>query len=500
MASVYYKESRGTWYARLKDERGRWVDRSLGIQGKKRRAEALSTAHALEAAIQADAPVEDGTIADLVPDWLAARARRGVRSIRHDRGRMTKWILPVFGPCQPGEVRPREIRAFLADLRSSGIAPRTVHNVFTLLRRFFADLEADEIIERTPCRLAHGDLPLVVDKDPEWRSSSRYSKAEAELLISSPLIPEDRRVIYALALFVGPRWGEIAALRWRHLDDRAEPLSCLTIAHSGQHEGTKTGVTHLVPVHPALGVVLARWHGGGWRRQFKRDPKPADLIVPSRMSAEKLRPQQRAWKNVKADLEALGLRSEGRALHAMRRTFVDLARGAGIPKERLEPLTHPGRRSMIDVYGQLPWRQHCEDVASIDLRLLDETACRIAMTGTSGGGADGPDGPRQQGFAATLAAAGPEAVDSHRNSGCGRGDLNPPLTPSGRNEKPKTTGKRKVRRHLKAVKSASSRPPAATAASAPEPPDALDLAMRGLAHAVHALDREPVLPDAEGES
>lgn len=57
------------------------------------------------------------------------------------------------------EVGPREVRRSCGDLREKGLAPRTVTNVFVLLRRFFGDLEADESIANSRRRLRRDDRP-----------------------------------------------------------------------------------------------------------------------------------------------------------------------------------------------------------------------------------------------------------------------------------------------------------------------------------------------------
>jgi hypothetical protein len=56
-----------------------------------------------------------------------------------------------------------------------------------------------------------------------------FTCEEAEVLISHPGIPLDRRMVYALGVLAGLRAGEAAALRWRHYDATTAPLGKLTV-------------------------------------------------------------------------------------------------------------------------------------------------------------------------------------------------------------------------------------------------------------------------------
>src|SRR2546423_481064 len=75
-----------------------------------------------------------------------------------------------------------------------------------------------DILERSPCILTEQHLGPIVDKDPEWRPTALFAREELMMLISDPLIPPDRHVVYALEGIGGLRHGEMAGLRWRHYD------------------------------------------------------------------------------------------------------------------------------------------------------------------------------------------------------------------------------------------------------------------------------------------
>jgi integrase len=209
-----------------------------------------------------------------------------------DRSRLAKYALPYVGHISLDDVRPRHIRDMVRQLRElrtdAGeplLAPRTIHHVYNTLHNVFEAAIVDEIYAgANPVKVAPGELPKKVDADPEWRSQATYTVSEVEQLLSAPLIPVERRVMYALKALAGLRHGEAAALCVRHLDFTAEPLPRLHVVQawcSRHHvvKSTKTEETRTVPVHPELSKVLRSWLSEHWNRVYGRAPAMDDFIA-----------------------------------------------------------------------------------------------------------------------------------------------------------------------------------------------------------------------------
>lgn len=230
----------------------------------------------------------------------------------------------------------------------------------------FADLVADEVVDRSPCVLTRTELGANIDKDPEWRTGAIFDREEAELLISHDEIPEDRRVLYGTLFLTGMRYGEVAGLRFRHIDTTLRPLHRITVAHS--YEGrTKSNLTRQVPVHPTLAAMLAEWRLGGYARLTGGPPKADAFVLPHAKGG--IRSRHRARKDFLRDLDLLKLRH--RRLHDTRRTFISLAQAAGARKDILEHITHGPRGNIMHVYTTLPWDALCEAVACLQIRRRD---------------------------------------------------------------------------------------------------------------------------------
>jgi integrase len=308
--------------------------------------------------------------------WIVARQARGIVSVADEEARFNRYVLPVLGrfPLEQGAIRPLHVRDWLKRLRSRRsargelLAPRTVRNIYGLLHRLFEDALADELLETNPCRIKKGELPDKVDKDLAWRSTAIFARSEVEQILSDARIPEDRCVVYTLAACAGLRAGEIGALRWRHYDGSARPLGQLLVAVSfsartHQEKAVKTNRPRQVPVHPLLESVLTSWREYGWSRLIGRQPRPDDLIIPSRRGYN--RGVKLGLRRFHQDLERLGLRC--RRLHDLRRTFISLCLSDGARKDVLRWVSHGTSVDVMDLYTTLPWPALCEAVSCLRL-------------------------------------------------------------------------------------------------------------------------------------
>jgi integrase len=321
------------------------------------------------------------TVAAYAAEWNARRIKVDIVTATDDAARLRDHALPELGELPLWGVRPHHIRDLVLSLRGGKLAPRTVRHVYGALHTMFKDAVVDELVDTNPCVLKRGDLPKNTDKDPTWRAGALF-----RLLVSSDrVVPEDRRVLYALQGLAGLRFGEAAALRWRLFDRTRRPLGMLLVASSynttkKSEKRVKTDRPREVPVHPVLAEVLDAWWAGGWEAMMERPPTGDDLIVPSRKG--EFRSRHHGLKKFRKDCERLGLRL--RRQHDLRRTFISLARADGARKDVLERVTHGPRGNIMDQYTELPWSLLCEEVAKLrlpDLSSLADEAGQAAEQG-----------------------------------------------------------------------------------------------------------------------
>ncbi len=349
-----YRRGKKLWL-RFKGLDGKWTQSKTDfVVGQERQArEALrKLEHRIAANHELGEP-EKGpvTVARYAERWL--EGRRGLlEDWKTDEGRLRIHVLPRIGNMPLEDVRPRHLIELFAKLRLDGsLAPKTIHNVYGVVRAMFRDALLAELVSTSPCVLTKHQLGENVDKDPTWRMTALYTRDELEMLISDPRIPADRQVLYALEGIGALRHGEAAGLRWKHYDATTPVLGRLIIATSYNKGRTKTSRTRYMPVHPTLAAMLAEWKRGGWAEMMGREPTPDDLVVPMpapthrggpRVEKGRIRSPHNSRDRLEKDLAVLGLRH--RRGHDLRRTMISLARTDGARKDILE-LARAGRPS-----------------------------------------------------------------------------------------------------------------------------------------------------------
>lgn len=396
-----------TLWMRYRDVDGTWRNASTMYRvGDEARAQkALEEVEARVAASRTPASVAQSstfTVRAFAEKWIAARDT-GTKN--DDQGRLDNHILPALGHIPLAELRPRHVRDFVEKLKTTkkkrqarkdgtlvgeeeNIAPRTVLHIYGTLRSMLNDAVADELILSSPCILKD-ELPARKDKDRSWRRTAVFTRDEVLTIISAKPneIPDDRRVMYAIMFLGAMRFGEAAAVTWRDYDAAATPLGKLVVEKSYSSKlktvkATKTDNPREMPVHPTLARILAEWKLEGFARYMGRNPKPEDLVVPSRH--RRPRNVNHMLRRFHEDLERVGLRA--RRQHDARRTFISIARADGARPDILRWATHGPTGDIVDDYTTLPWATLCEEVAKVRVSVLEGKVISLpfAATGTTG--------------------------------------------------------------------------------------------------------------------
>jgi integrase len=330
------------------------------------------------------------TVARWIEEWSGEQRDRDVVDWSRNKNWLLDLVAPDLGHLLVRDVRTPHVVALFKKLRrmpseatGKPRASRTLHNIHGVVRTMLRDAVLAGHLEHAPESLDERQLGTKKDANPEWRADAQFTRDEVQAMISSPQIPWDRRVQYAIELLGGMRPGEVAALRVRHYDPARQPLGSLRIAKSysgraAREKGTKTGAVRVVPVHPTLAAILAEWLLSGWAQMMGRAPEADDLIVPlppadararTQKTGEAFRPDyyaRRRW--VEEDLPALGWRH--RRHYDTRATFVTIAVDDGANGAVIrDRVTHTKpRRDGFDYYDRGDhWIETCREVAKLQI-------------------------------------------------------------------------------------------------------------------------------------
>jgi integrase len=231
------ERGKGHWYAVLdiRDPAGKRRRKWISLQAKGKRAAQIECA-ALITEIQKGTAVEQSrlTVSTYLEQWLE-HVRPNVAAKTHERysGIVRANIAPAIGTVVLTKLQPITIStAYSAAL--ARLSPRSVQHMHRVLSQACKQAVRWRLLARNPCDDC--DPPRIERRDMKvWN---------VETISTALQLAQSWRVHIpmVLAALCGLRRGEIAALRWRHVDlDRAQ----LSVVESA--EQTKAGVRYKAP-------------------------------------------------------------------------------------------------------------------------------------------------------------------------------------------------------------------------------------------------------------
>lgn len=347
-----------------------------------------------------DGTPEEGplTVTRLADKWLARKEAKGISTVDNYRSKLRVHILPIIGDMRADEVRIEHIEKVMAAVACKELANKTQRRIYETMHAMFG-WAVPRLLETSPCGIKGEDLPEDIYKKPNFQAEAEFTRKEVLAIVTSPLIPIDRRIFYAVMFLSGMRVGEASALLVRHYQRDTEPLGKLLVGHSyntpkGLVTRTKTKVDRVIPVHPELARLLIWWLEVGWAEMMGRQPAPGDVLIPTRNGGH--RDSNTTWKQLNGepgrvgrvkrngergkrgkpnpgDLARLGL--PRRRVHDTRHTFVTIMLDDGARPDLLQLITHgPGRKIMAQYTARPPWKALCAEVLKLEIDLSSKSA------------------------------------------------------------------------------------------------------------------------------
>ncbi len=188
--------------------------------GRKRSAGSFPTHRdALRAATQAEVKIGEGKWIDRQAGrvtfetyvesvwWPSLHLEISTRAAY--RSNLDRHFLPFFGDYPLSAILPSLVQAWVTTALQDGLSPRSVVKYHVVLHGIFARAVRDRLIGHNPC--ADTDLPKVVTKRQPIITPDQFDR-----LLTA--VPDRYRTLVLTAIETGMRWGELAALRPRHLD------------------------------------------------------------------------------------------------------------------------------------------------------------------------------------------------------------------------------------------------------------------------------------------
>jgi integrase len=259
------------------------------------------------------------TCGDYFGRWVKARAASGVRTTYDDKGRWKKWLAPHLSHKPVAGVTTRDLEHLVAALdghvRAGQLAWKTAIHVWGTCTKMFDDAVRSKNLDLR----ARPDNPARDVRGPDrghTKAGAFLFPSELDTLLRAPRVPLARKRLYALAVYIGARAGELRALEW---DDVSEEAGYVHVHRSLDRrtkalKATKTGVTRRVPIEPALLPLLEvmREESGGKGRL---------VSAPTWDMAEILRADLKEAGVTRADIEADDATRRPLDFHDLRHTY-----------------------------------------------------------------------------------------------------------------------------------------------------------------------------------
>jgi len=264
--------------------------------------------------------------------WHAAYSTTFKPSYEAETARIIRHsLVPFFGSRDLRELREPDLLDFVRVKLDAGLAPKTIRNALSVLRRVLYLLERDGLVARNPAARI-GELMRRVDRrvSTETNLVDSWTLEEAKTLLAVAEEHEPRFHPALAALFyMGVRRGELLGMKWEDVDFERRRVHVRRAYVKGRITTPKSGRGRYVAMAPALALVLLDVLGTRRREALALGwPETPEWVFPSQTGG--LIDQdnfERSWRRVRRRAQALGVRPL--RLHCARHTWASLAVASG---------------------------------------------------------------------------------------------------------------------------------------------------------------------------
>ena len=263
MASVFQRGSR--WYVRVKDSTGRWINRvtvaTTKTEARRLAGDVERKAERVRFGLEAAPPVDGGgTLGDLLTWWLDTYRRGQPAYATEASGVRVHIQASALASLPLVQITAGQIEELLQRKAGDGLSAESLNHLRGYIGRAFS--------KARKAGRWHGTNPVLdVDRRRVNRKTPDYLRPDEVRGVLDNL-PERWRPAFAVAIYCGLRFGEVAGLRKTDVDFGED--THLTVRRSWARDTTKGGRARVVPV-PAECIPFLRAAVAA---------SPSDLLFP----------------------------------------------------------------------------------------------------------------------------------------------------------------------------------------------------------------------------
>ena len=152
---------------------------------------------------------------------------------------------PAFGERPLNRISPSVVQEWVTKAKDAGLSPRSLKKYHVLLSSIFRRACRDRILVHNPCD--HTELPKVIA-----RASRTLTPEEFSRLLAA--VPAQYQLMVETFIETGMRWGELNALRPRHINFLGRTLTVEETIVETSKKHSPTGERFIVKPYPKSNV------------------------------------------------------------------------------------------------------------------------------------------------------------------------------------------------------------------------------------------------------
>lgn len=317
------------WRARYVDDRG--GEHSKGFDTKREANRWLDQQTAALVSGKHVSPRDARTtVSQWCETWLQGYSSRRPGTVSNAKDHI-RWIEPEFGHMTLSEVRPSQVKTWLAKMQAHGLSDSFVHAIHKRLSQILSDAVHDNLLGSNPC--SRRTSPPPGKQKPYVATTEQVWALHDEM-------PEHLKAAVLLSAFVGLRIGEVIGLRVADVDFMRGVVHVAVQQHDAPLK-TKSSAAP-VPIPQELALMLSasvqRFGTEMMVTNGRGRPCPKTtlqrVIIVARKRVDGLPP--------------------GFSLHDLRHYFASMLIASGASTKTVQArLRHSSAMTTLDIYGHL---------------------------------------------------------------------------------------------------------------------------------------------------